>query len=155
MVGEDPEPSLHEIREKASTEAWDSIRTALRDVAVECNSMPSGQKCILCSTLAEYRCIECAAWAFYCPECCGNAHQSVGIFHTGEIWQVRDYGLSPVCHLIFLKDGMYKPVVIQRRTIDVRQPHDCDSSTTVTLCCIDSNGMYKICTASVVCSFPS
>ena len=49
----------------------------------------------------------------------------------------------------FFKDGMYKPVVIQNRTIDVRQPHDCNSSTSVTLCCIDSNGMY-IATSSMM-----
>lgn len=35
---------------------------------------------------------------------------------------------------------MYKPVVIQDRTIDVRLRHDCDSTSSTTLCCIDGNG---------------
>lgn len=64
-----PEPSLHEIKEKASTAAWASIRHSLRSVAVECSGMPIGQKCIHCVADAEYRCIDCASWAFYCSQC--------------------------------------------------------------------------------------
>ena len=83
-----PEPSLHEIKQKSNVAGWESVRTALCNVAVEGSSMPIGQQCILCSTLAEYRCTECAAWAFYCSDCFGSVHSKVGIFHTGEVWQV-------------------------------------------------------------------
>lgn len=83
-----PEPSLHAIKQKSTVLAWEGVRAALRTAAVQCSAMPIGQECILCSELAEYRCLECAAWAFYCSECFGNVHSKVGIFHTGEIWQV-------------------------------------------------------------------
>ena len=83
-----PEPSLHEIKQKASVTAWCAIRATLRHVAVECNGMPIGQTCIICSAEANYRCVECAAWANYCPHCFSDAHSKVGIFHTGEVWEV-------------------------------------------------------------------
>ena len=82
-------PSLHTIKQKSNVSVWEGVRAALRAAAVECSGLPIGQKCILCSSLAEYRCVECAPWAFYCPECFGNIHSKIGIFHTGEIWQVQ------------------------------------------------------------------
>ena len=43
-----------------------------------------------------------------------------------------------------LQDGMYKPVVITDRVIDVRPQHDSSSSTSsVPLCCIDDSGKFK------------
>lgn len=83
------EPSLHAIKQKSNVSAWNNVREDLRRVAVECSAMPIDQECILCPSPAEYRCIECAAWAFYCSECFGKVHSKVGIFHTGEIWQVN------------------------------------------------------------------
>lgn len=88
----DPQqPSLHTIKQKANVAAWDNVRANLRCVAVECSAMPIDQECILCPSPAEYRCIECAAWAYFCSQCFGEVHLKVGIFHTGEVWQVRMY----------------------------------------------------------------
>ena len=41
------------------------------------------------------------------------------------------------------QDGMYKPVVITDRVIDVRPQHDCSSTSSVPLCCIDDSGKFK------------
>lgn len=89
MAKPSAEPSMHYIKQISSTAAWESVREALRNVAVECSIMPIGQECILCPALATYRCTECAAWAYYCPQCFGDVHSKVGIYHTGEVWQVH------------------------------------------------------------------
>lgn len=87
--GEDnPGPSLHEIKQKSSVTAWDGIRDMLRHVAIESSGMPFEQTCITCSAEAKYRCVECAAWAYYCPQCFDDAHSNTGIYHTGEVWEV-------------------------------------------------------------------
>ena len=62
------EPSLHEIKQKASATAWGAIKDSLRQVAVESSGMPFGQGCILCSAEAKYHRVNCAAWAYYCAQ---------------------------------------------------------------------------------------
>ena len=97
------EPSLHEIKQKASATAWGAIRDSLRQVAVECSGMPFGQGCILCSAEAKYRCVDCAAWAYYCAQCFSDAHSKVGLLHTGEVWEVsKVHDMCSICHLFNL-----------------------------------------------------
>ena len=57
--------------------------------AVECSAMRCGQCCILCSSEATYRCVQCASWSHYCATCFGKVHSKANIFHVGEIWEVR------------------------------------------------------------------
>ena len=51
-------------------------------------AMPSYQSCIMCTEAAVYRCVQCSPCVYYCHECFGEAHTTVNIFHTGEVWQV-------------------------------------------------------------------
>lgn len=82
------QPSLHYIKQKAATNAWQQNRASMLRAHIECNAMPSHQKCITCIKGAEYRCTQCAPWAFFCSSCFADAHRSVNIFHVGEIWEV-------------------------------------------------------------------
>ena len=83
------EPSLHEIKQKGSVQAWANIRPTITKATVECGAMHSKQCCLLCGSEALYRCIQCAPWAHYCSTCFSNVHSKVNIFHVGEIWEVR------------------------------------------------------------------
>ena len=83
------EPSLHVLAQKAAIASWNKLRPEMLKTAIECNAMPLKQKCILCSTDdATYRCLKCAPWAHFCPQCFGDAHRRTNIFHTGEVWEV-------------------------------------------------------------------
>lgn len=42
-----------------------------------------------------------------------------------------------------LQDGMYKPVVVSDRVGDVRVRHDCSSTFSIPLCCIDAYGRFN------------
>ena len=81
-------PSLHSIKQKAATAAWEKNRVSILKTIIECNAMPSNQTCIMCASEAKYRCLQCASWAFFCSNCFADAHRSVNIFHVGEIWEV-------------------------------------------------------------------
>lgn len=84
------EPSLHEIVQKAAVSAWKEIRPALLKASIECSAMPPHQRCIVCTDqVAKYRCLQCALWAYYCPQCFGEAHSRTKLFHTGEVWEVQ------------------------------------------------------------------
>ncbi len=41
-----------------------------------------------------------------------------------------------------MQDGVFKPVVVQDRHVDVRLPHDCSTAGVRPLCCIDENGIH-------------
>ena len=45
-------PSLHDIRQKAATAAWEKNRFAMLKTFIECNAMPSNQTCIMCASEA-------------------------------------------------------------------------------------------------------
>ena len=90
-------PSLHDIRQKAATAAWEKNRFAMLKTFIECNAMPSNQTCIMCASEAKYRCLQCASWAYFCSNCFADAHRSVNIFHVGEIWEVR----YPIANALF------------------------------------------------------
>ena len=81
--------SLHAIKQKAVTSAWDQVRTTLRRAAVENSAMPTDQCCIMCSEPATHRCTHCGAWAYYCANCFGSAHSTTNFFHVGEVWKVK------------------------------------------------------------------
>ena len=80
--------SLHAIKQKAATEAWSHVRSALLKAAVESSAMPADQCCINCYDSATHRCLQCGPLAYYCYECFVAAHSRVNFFHTGEIWKV-------------------------------------------------------------------
>ena len=87
----DPTASLHAIKQKASTAAWDQVRALLQKAAIESNALPSDQCCILCAAPATHRCTGCGAWAYYCTSCFGQAHSVANFFHVGEVWEVCIY----------------------------------------------------------------
>ena len=82
------EPSLHYIKQKAAVAAWEQNRLSMLKACIECNAMPNDQTCIMCPSEAEYRCLQCAPWAYFCSNCFADAHRTVNIFHVGEIWEV-------------------------------------------------------------------
>lgn len=81
--------SLYSIKQKSTVAAWELVRGDLLHCAVECFSMPNEQLCMNCSSLADTRCIQCGPRAFYCSECCIDAHSKINLFHTPELWQVK------------------------------------------------------------------
>lgn len=137
--------SLHAIKQKAATEAWNHVRSALLKAAVESSAMPAGQHCINCSDHATHRCLQCAPCAYYCYECFVAAHSRINFFHTGEIWEVfRALQIIYLFTVIVYQDGAYKPVTCSDRVIDVRVKHVCSSDTSIRLCCLDESGrMHK------------
>ena len=84
-----PIVSLHTIKQKASTAAWDQVRAALQKAAIESSALPTDQGCILCANAATHRCTSCGAWAYYCTSCFIQAHSKANFFHVGEVWEVR------------------------------------------------------------------
>ena len=85
-------PSLHSISQKAAVVAWGQVRSALLDAVIESNAMPADNPfCIKCSEAANYRCLQCAPWAYYCHQCYINSHTVINLFHVGEVWEVRRY----------------------------------------------------------------
>ena len=79
-----------------------------------------------------------------------ESHSRIDFFHTGETWEVGVsliswYCLVDKCLLSLLcmyQDGMYKPVTSSDRVIDVRVRHDCSSSSSIYLCCLDEKGNH-------------
>ena len=53
--------SLHEIAQKAAVASWSRIRAAMLKTTIECQAMPTNQKCLRCGVGdAVYRCLKCA-----------------------------------------------------------------------------------------------
>ena len=143
-----PKVSLHAIKQEAATAAWTQVRPALLKAAVECSAMPAAQCCILCLESASYRCIQCAPWAYFCQNCFSEVHSKINFFHTGEVWEVCAIGFH-LCTLLFIlvlfcQDGVYKPVVVSGRVVDVRLQHECSSSSSIPLTCLDENGRFTV-----------
>ena len=80
--------SLHAIKQRTATEAWEHVCSTMLKAVVESNTMPADQCCINCSNCAIICCVQCAPWAFYCQKCFGVAHSRINIFHTGQVWEV-------------------------------------------------------------------
>jgi len=144
-----PEVSLHAIKQKAATSAWNQVRPALLKAAVEFSAMPMAQCCILCPESATYRCIQCAPWAYFCKTCFGEVHSKIN-FHTGEVWEVyaivvSSFHCTLYCSIIFCQDGAYKPAVMCGRVVDVRPQHECFSSSSIPLTCLDESGKFTTC----------
>ena len=140
------EVSLHYVKQKAATAAWNQVRPALLRAAIEESAMPAGQCCINCPEGATHRCTQCAPWAYYCQQCYDEAHSKTNFFHVGEVWEVglllfvRDCKLYHICLSPVCQDGMYKSVRRAEKVIDVRRRHDCSSASSIHLCCLDENG---------------
>ena len=81
-------PSLHEVKQTANAVAWGKIRQDLLQAVTESNAMPIGQLCVICSDIAQYRCVRCGPVVYYCPQCFGNLHSKLNMFHTAEVWDV-------------------------------------------------------------------
>ena len=153
-----PEVSLHAIKQKAATAAWTHVRPALLKAAVECSAMPVAQCCILCLESASYRCIQCAPWAYFCQNCFSEVHSKINFFHTGEVWEVCALAFH-LCTLLFIlvlfyQDGVYKPVVVSGRVVDVRLQHECSSFSSIPLTCLDENGRFTVCAIITKCISP-
>ena len=80
--------SLHAVKQKATTTAWESVRALLRGAAIESCAMPISQDCIRCANSATHRCTQCGAWAYYCASCFSQAHLLTNFFHVGKVWEV-------------------------------------------------------------------
>ena len=73
-------------------------------------------------------------------------------FHTGVVWEVGvsfiswyslvDKCLFSLLHVCTYQDGMYEPVTSSDRLIDVHVKHDCSSSSSIYLCCLDEKGNH-------------
>lgn len=83
-------PSHHELETKASIKGWEELRSRFLSAGTECSAMPLGQPCLLCPSLAEYRCRECGPVAFYCMGCFNLLHEKTNFFHVPEKWEVSE-----------------------------------------------------------------
>lgn len=79
------EPSLHRISQEAAAASWNKIRPAILRAAIENSAMPN-HSCAICPAEAECRCLQCSA--YFCQECFCDLHSKIGLFHTGEVWEV-------------------------------------------------------------------
>ena len=65
-------------------EAWEKLHPSFIQHYTSSLAMQPGQLCMCCSRLAEYRCQDCSALAFFCEDCCKSQHQICNIFHVPE-----------------------------------------------------------------------
>ena len=94
LTEDSEEPSLHKIKQKANIRAWSEVREMIRRAPIQSSAMQDNQLCINCPMKACYRCLQCAATAYYCEKCFVEAHKKVNFFHTGERWDPE------VCHYL-------------------------------------------------------
>lgn len=138
-------PSLQSIKQKANVAAWTEICRALRCAVMESSAMHIDQCCIVRSERALYRCLQCAAWAIYCPACFDTAHSKVNLFHTSEVWKVGHihiikFWLLYSYYCWFNNANRMVPVTIQNRMIDVWTPHCIqEQNSTLHLCVVNVN----------------
>ena len=96
--------------------------------------------------------------AYFCHVCFGEAHSFTNLFHAAEIWEVNNNSRTVIGLQVYLynntfllQNGMFKPVVIENRVIDVLPKHKCSTTKTIDVCCIDAKGKYDrwlhICTS--------
>ena len=92
-TSDEPDVSLHAIKQKAVTAAWGKARSALLKAVVESNAMPENQCCISCSDSATYCCIQCASWAYCCHQCYSEVHSRIDFFHTERFgrWEYHSF----------------------------------------------------------------
>ena len=78
-------PSLHVIKQKAATAAWEAIRSPLLNACVEINSFPSNQLCTYCNTNeARFRCHQCGPYTYFCFDCLKQNHTKTSVLHSPE-----------------------------------------------------------------------
>ena len=77
-------------------EAWEKLHPSFIQPYTSSLAIQPGQLCMYCSRLAEYRCQDCSALAFFCEDCCKSQHQICNIFHVPEKWVSDYYCSSPL-----------------------------------------------------------
>lgn len=82
------EPSLLEIQSKASISAWQQLREKILVITTESSAMPVGENCMYCDDQAQFRCIKCGPFSYYCLLCFRQWHQTSNFFHIAERWEV-------------------------------------------------------------------
>ena len=86
---EDQDVSFHEISQKRSIHAWNSLRESILAAVTECHEMPDGQMCTCCNAVfAMFRCIQCGPYMYFCDSCLPKSHLYTNVFHTPERWEV-------------------------------------------------------------------
>ena len=83
------EPTAYEVESKASASAWAMIRNGILVAVTETSAMPIGMKCLLCQSMASYRCQQCGPLVFFCEECSKKSHNITNLFHVLEKWEVH------------------------------------------------------------------
>ncbi|KAL3868130.1 hypothetical protein ACJMK2_040966 [Sinanodonta woodiana] len=123
-TGEGPLTRYQSKRQKLA-EAWSALRANLLDARVE-EMSPATHKCSKCCKEEQeiIRCLDCSTFAYYCPMCCNEVHQTV-LFHTPQLWKGR----------------LFVPFVTRSEDILRRKDHEvCTSSYLRFLCVIDFKG---------------
>lgn len=89
---EDQDVSFHEISQKRSIHAWNSLRESILAAVTECHAMPDGQMCTCCNAVfATFRCIQCGPYMYFCDSCLPRSHLCTNVFHKPECWEVRTF----------------------------------------------------------------
>ncbi|KAL3884204.1 hypothetical protein ACJMK2_030423 [Sinanodonta woodiana] len=123
-TGRGPLTRYQSKRQKLA-EAWSALRANLLDARVE-EMSPATHKCSKCCKEEQeiIRCLDCSTFAYYCPMCCNEVHQTV-LFHTPQLWKGR----------------LFVPFVTRSEDILRRKDHEvCTSSYLRFLCVIDFKG---------------
>ena len=81
-------------------EAWKKLHSSFTQCYKASLAMQPGQLCMCCPRLAEYRCQDCSALAFYCEECCKSQHRICNILHIPEKWVSDHYCSSPLFGIV-------------------------------------------------------
>ena len=86
----EPSPTLHEINEASNAISWKNIRSELLRAITESFAMPVDQNCCMCCEAAACRCVQCGAAIYYCIKCFEGSHSTANVYHTPEVWNVRN-----------------------------------------------------------------
>ena len=82
-------PSLHQIHQKQSVQAWRNIRQELLKISIETEAMPENEQCHVClKEVATMRCLQCSSRLYYCSTCFNSLHSCTNIFHRAEVREV-------------------------------------------------------------------
>lgn len=85
---DDTDPTLHELHQTATVNAWEKLRSRILFVATENSAMLSDQVCMVCNTSAKFKCERCGPNIYYCFQCFCKQHETANFFHVAEEWEV-------------------------------------------------------------------
>lgn len=77
-------------------ESWKNAQAELLNCYAVDKRMPTGQLCMDCANVAQFRCKDCSSIAFYCEDCCVLVHRYNNIYHFPEKWVNGSYSLAPL-----------------------------------------------------------